>query len=329
MKWISPGGLILKQPPDYRLDLTESCLPPERRRYGRLVDVQRAGEGGREFQRVSDELRARIADGTYPLRTLLPSQRDLATELDVSRDTVQKVLRELVAEGLIESRQGSGSRVVRVPVTQPASRTAGGLRGGRTLGPLLAEAFAEPEVTLDVFTLTAESLDAHLKVQAERIAGRDIAPRSIALRLMLPSEDLPVPYPRAKGNPDDNRVVDRLQVITKRSTDSVRRLLRTLKDQGYVPSVSVEVRQAPLTPAFKLYLLNGTQALLAPYQVIERPVRLDSGEVVLALDVLGFGAPFTYHVKNLDQDAPETLFVDSWQTWFDSVWNQVAVAQPK
>lgn len=99
MKWISPAGLILKQPPDSQLDLTESCLPLDRRRYGRLVDAQRAGEGGREFQRVSDELRARIADGTYPLGTLLPSQRDLAAELDVSRDTVQKVLRELVGEG--------------------------------------------------------------------------------------------------------------------------------------------------------------------------------------------------------------------------------------
>ncbi|MFE0726900.1 hypothetical protein ACFW2X_01350 [Streptomyces antibioticus] len=94
-----------------------------------------------------------------------------------------------------------------------------------------------------------------------------------------------------------------------------------------VPSLSRA--SAPLTPAFKLYLLNGSQALQAPYEVIERDIRLDSGEVVKALDVLGFRAAITRHVTNADPDSHDTFFVDSWQRWFDSVWNQVAVAQPK
>ncbi len=327
MKWISPAGLILKQPPDSRLDLTESCLPLDRRRYGRLVDAQRAGEGGREFQRVSDELRARIADGTYPLGTLLPSQRDLAAELDVSRDTVQKVLRELVGEGLIESRQGSGSRVVRVPVTQPSAGLHGRLRGGPTLGPLLDEAFEQPQVTLDVYSLTAESLAAHLTVQAERIAGGHIAPESVVLRLILPTEDLSLPYPRAKDDPADPRLADRLRLIGARSVESMSRRFTELGE--LVDTVSFEVRRAPLTPTFKLYLLNGSQALQAPYEVIERDIRLDSGEVVNALDVLGFRAAITRHVTNADPDSHDTFFVDSWQRWFDSVWNQVAVAQSK
>jgi DNA-binding GntR family transcriptional regulator len=69
--------------------------------------------GGREFARVADELRARMADGLYPLHSMLPPQRELAQEFGVSRDCVQRVLRELVAEGWIVQRPGRGTRVVR------------------------------------------------------------------------------------------------------------------------------------------------------------------------------------------------------------------------
>ncbi|GAB7109340.1 GntR family transcriptional regulator [Streptomyces phaeofaciens JCM 4814] len=295
----------------------------DRERYGRCVDAQRSGDsGGREFQRVSEELRARIADGTYPLNLLLPSQRDLAAEFDVSRDTVQKVLKELAQHGLIESRQGSGSRVLRVPRTQPSVVADGRLRGGRTLGSLLGEAFERAEVTLDVFSLTSESLAAHLMVQAERIIGGFIAPESIALRLILPSVDLVLPYPRSEADPDDPRLRDRFRRIADRSTDTVSGLFRDLEE--YVPSVGIAVRRAPLTPTCKLYLLNGAHALLAPYEVIERDITVESGESIRALDVLGFGAPLAHHVRNADPDSPDTLFVDSWQRWFDSVWNRLA-----
>ncbi|CAM5721981.1 PLP-dependent aminotransferase family protein OS=Streptomyces alboniger OX=132473 GN=CP975_21635 PE=3 SV=1 [Streptomyces alboniger] len=69
-----------------------------------------------------------MTDGTYPLRSFLPSQRDLAEELGVSRNTVQRALRELASEGWIESRQGSGSRVVKTqsyPSAPPLPRPAG------------------------------------------------------------------------------------------------------------------------------------------------------------------------------------------------------------
>ncbi len=73
------------------------------------MDGQRSADGGgREFHRVSDALRARMTDGTYPCGSFLPSQRDLAEEFEVSRDTVQRAMKELVSEGWVESRQGSG-----------------------------------------------------------------------------------------------------------------------------------------------------------------------------------------------------------------------------
>ncbi|MFI7504275.1 GntR family transcriptional regulator [Streptomyces sp. NPDC049687] len=287
------------------------------------MDERRSSDGGgREFQRVSDALRARIADGTYPVRTFLPSQRDLAEEFEVSRDTVQRVLRDLAEGGWIKSRQGSGSQVIRVPRTQPSAVSEGRRLGGVTLGPVLDEAFERPEVTLDVYSLTSESLDAHLRVQAERIYSRAIRPQRIALRLILPSEDLAVPYPRVEDDPADARLTDRLHVITRKSTESVRGLFRDL--QELVPDVDLRIRHAPLTPTCKLYLLNGTDALLAPYQVIRREISLDTGEKISALDVLGFGAPLTRHVKDADPDSAQSVFVDTWQAWFDSVWDRVA-----
>lgn len=36
-----------------------------------------------------------------------------------------------------------------------------------------------------------------------------------------------------------------------------------------MPSVDVEIRRAPLTPTFKLYLFNGAEALHGPYE--DRP----------------------------------------------------------
>ncbi|MFF5183683.1 winged helix-turn-helix domain-containing protein [Streptomyces sp. NPDC000345] len=285
---------------------------------------QSAGAGGREFQRVADVLRSRMTDGTYPLRSFLPSQRDLAEEFGVSRDTVQRVMRELVSEGWIESRQGSGSRVVKTQRIQSSTPKATRLRHGATLGPLLSEAFELPEVTLDVYTLTSESLDAHIRLQAERIHGGSIAPERIGLRMILPDKALNLPYPRVKDDKDDDRLRNRLQAITDRHTESLRGVLKELRTEKLVPSVDVQIRYAPLTPAFKLYLFNGAEALHGPYEVIQRQIELDSGEEVTALDVLGLGATLTHQVKDADPDSPGTVFVDTWQAWFDSVWNLLA-----
>ncbi|MFF9165099.1 GntR family transcriptional regulator [Streptomyces longwoodensis] len=282
--------------------------------------------GGREFHRLADELRTRMADGTYPLRSYLPSQRDLAQEFGVSRDTVQRVLRELAGEGWIESRQGSGSRVLKNQRIQSSTARAIRMRQRVTLGPLLSEAFEAPEVTLDVFTLTSETLDAHIRLQVERIRSGFIAPQRIGLRMILPAPDLVMPYPRVKDDPEDRRLSDRLHDITRRHTDSLRGLLRDLQTEGLVPSVEVEIRRARLAPAHKLYVLNGVEVLLGPYEVIERPIELDSGEEVTALDVLGVGATLTRHVKDADPNSSGTVSVESWRSWFESVWTHLAEA---
>ncbi|MET9911266.1 winged helix-turn-helix domain-containing protein [Streptomyces sp. NPDC006476] len=285
------------------------------------MDEQQASEGGgREFQRVADELRFRMTNGTYPEKSFLPSQRDLAEELGVSRDTVQRALRELVDEGWIESKQGSGSRVIKTQRIQSSAPKATRSRRGMTLEFLVGEAFEQSEVTLDVYTLTSESLYWLIQQQAHRIRSRYISPQRITLRMLLPAEQQTLPYPRVKGDPQDTRLRERLHDITERHTRSLRESLGALKTEGWVPTVEVEIRRAPLTPTFKLYMFNGMEALHGPYEVIERNIALDSGEEITALDVLGLGATLTHHIKDEDPDSAGSIFVDSMQKWFNSVW---------
>ena len=58
-----------------------------------------------------EELRSRINDGTYAVSTALPSTRALAAERGLSRATVTLVYEQLAADGFIETRAGTASRV--------------------------------------------------------------------------------------------------------------------------------------------------------------------------------------------------------------------------
>ena len=64
---------------------------------------------------VQDELKQRIDRGELPAGTRLPSEPDLAAELQVSRATLREALRALEDEGLLRRRQGSGTYVADRP----------------------------------------------------------------------------------------------------------------------------------------------------------------------------------------------------------------------
>lgn len=60
---------------------------------------------------VYDNIVSLISDGTWPPRSRLPSETSLAAQFAVSRPVVRQALARLRREGLIASRQGSGSFV--------------------------------------------------------------------------------------------------------------------------------------------------------------------------------------------------------------------------
>jgi DNA-binding transcriptional MocR family regulator len=60
---------------------------------------------------LSRRIRQLILDGRLPVRARLPSERDLATALGLSRTTITAAYQDLARNGYVERRQGSGTRV--------------------------------------------------------------------------------------------------------------------------------------------------------------------------------------------------------------------------
>jgi GntR family transcriptional regulator len=78
------------------------------------------------YRRVQRGIRHAIEIGTIGQEDALPSERDLATLLGVSRITIRRAVQELAEEGLLSQRQGAGTFVtprVEQPLSQLTSYT--------------------------------------------------------------------------------------------------------------------------------------------------------------------------------------------------------------
>ncbi|MCL6737543.1 GntR family transcriptional regulator [Streptomyces neyagawaensis] len=288
---------------------------------GSAPQGDRSGDNGQRVDALA-ELRRRISDGNYPLGSTLPPQRELASELGVSRLAVQRALRSLQDDGWIMSRQGSGSRVIKNGEVERATNP-GRSHHPVSLAPYIAQAFEQDDVSLDVFTLTSESLTAHIQLQAERIHALQISPRSITLRVMVPDMSLAFPYWRSGDAAHDDALKKRAADITRRHLLTLHNVMNNVYTSMLVPSVWFTIHQIPLVPSFKLYLINGVAALHGFYEVVERPIDLN-GETVGALDVMGLGAALTYHVEDDDPHSQGSVFVRNARGWFESVWQRLA-----
>jgi GntR family transcriptional repressor for pyruvate dehydrogenase complex len=71
--------------------------------------------GPRLSETVHHELEQRILDGELPSGEKLPTEHALAEHFSVSRAVVREAVARLKAEGLVETRQGSGTIVARQP----------------------------------------------------------------------------------------------------------------------------------------------------------------------------------------------------------------------
>ena len=101
-----------------------------------------AVESKRLYRQIADQVRGLIAAGEFPLGARLPPERDLATQLGVSRPSVREALIALEVEGLVEVRMGSGIYVTSLD-TSPRDDV------GAALGPfdiIRARALIEAEL---------------------------------------------------------------------------------------------------------------------------------------------------------------------------------------
>jgi GntR family transcriptional regulator/MocR family aminotransferase len=70
-----------------------------------------AGSGVPFYRQLYDGVRAGILSGRLPARARLPSTRAVAAELGISRTTVVAAFQQLLAEGYLEGKTGSGTFV--------------------------------------------------------------------------------------------------------------------------------------------------------------------------------------------------------------------------
>lgn len=61
---------------------------------------------------IKIEIISRIRQGIWPLDAIIPKEVELAAELGCARATVNRALRELADEGIVERRRKAGTRVV-------------------------------------------------------------------------------------------------------------------------------------------------------------------------------------------------------------------------
>lgn len=96
------------------------------------------------YQALYAHMRVAILSGELTGGMKLPSTRALAEELNISRNTVLNAYRQLLAEGYLEGKEGSGTFVARVLPEQllaapsPASRKTAQPDQGNSSGPIFS-----------------------------------------------------------------------------------------------------------------------------------------------------------------------------------------------
>ena len=73
-------------------------------------------EPRRLYRQIAEVLLDHIEKGTFPVGSFLPPERELATQLGVSRTSVREALIALEIQGRVNVRVGSGVTVLSVPV---------------------------------------------------------------------------------------------------------------------------------------------------------------------------------------------------------------------
>ncbi|CUH95027.1 putative HTH-type transcriptional regulator YdfD [Propionispora sp. 2/2-37] len=76
------------------------------------------------YQQVIEQIKIKISSGDWPPGSKIPSQRTMSEILGVNRSTINTAVNELIADGLLETSVGSGTKVANNSWSLLASSTA-------------------------------------------------------------------------------------------------------------------------------------------------------------------------------------------------------------
>lgn len=130
------------------------------------------------WRQLAQALRLLILDGRLPLESRLPGEREFAAALGISRTTIASALAQLRDEGYLQSRHGSGSRVMlpekrrQSPIISPAPASLDLSVAALSAGAEIHQAYHHALTMLPGY-LNQTGYDQHgLTVLREAIAGR-------------------------------------------------------------------------------------------------------------------------------------------------------------
>ena len=131
------------------------------------------------WQVVAESLRRKIALGLYRPGDLLPSERQLADGMGVSRITVREALRVLQGEQLIETRRSNvGGAQVRAPRSRPDAEARAEVRRERARFLQIIDCRVANEC-LAARLAAGVRTESHLEALEETIAAMDAASRGL------------------------------------------------------------------------------------------------------------------------------------------------------
>jgi GntR family transcriptional regulator len=98
------------------------------------------------YQQIADDLRRRIESQEFAVDDPLPTEGDLQTAYNASRNTVREAIKLLVQQHMLETRAGQGTYITKAPVpfvttlsTDPKTGRSGGGEEGATYPALVRE----------------------------------------------------------------------------------------------------------------------------------------------------------------------------------------------
>ncbi|MFJ9212673.1 GntR family transcriptional regulator [Streptomyces sp. NPDC102264] len=300
------------------------------------------GIGKPTSEEVAEALRARIESGELAAGQPIPTQKSLVEAFGVQRGVIRRALRSLQEDGLLtEVTRGAPPRIADRSAEPGVADGAGVTGAAGTAGvgadetpqetmvalrPRITEAFRADHVRVDALCLTAESLSAALGEQRLRIQDRSVAPSSVTVRVLLPNRNIELAFPRsvstADTHPDEGDLVHQRWLQQRNSHGTVLSdHLVGMRSAGI--DVDVRFRALPFTPAVKLYVLNGTEALLAYYKVMVREAEIGRTSVEM-YDALGDKSPLFSFVSGETRLRRDEAFVAESQAWFDALWDTIA-----
>ena len=192
----------------------------------------------------------------------------------------------------------------------------------------MERAFERPDVTVDFFGFTAETLLGAIHEPLDKIRAGAAAPESIAIRMLLPDTTQPMALPcRAEDLADDPAFRERSHAMTERHSAAIIDAVHELDELGLITSGSVQLRVHKLAPLFKAFILNREEMFIGFYPVARRQVTLHD-EPHDVYDLMGKDVTLFHHATSDDDTSTGSQYVEQMTAWFDTIWTTVGREAP-